>query len=233
MCLSLVIKKCSIILFLICGFTSYAQENKEENIKKETTEQNDEKVVNIRQKLFAFSLGFHNPIPTGGNFIGKAYEGKYGFDIRLKAYIYKQFFVEYNLTSSRFNVEDQTLVGNYTEARILSDNFIVGYEFLPIDNFRLGVSASFMGESKTTNSGFLNVVENQQYDSGNLRTYGFYVSYDVTPNASFYIDYYYRVTKTNIDVPEALEDFFRKGTYHTIGVGISLSIGKTDVISRF
>lgn len=233
MYLNLAIKRYVIILFMLCGITSYAQEDINEEENEEPTDQNEAKIENPRQKLFVFSFGYHNPIPTGDNFIGKAFSGKSGFDVRLKAFIYKQFFVEYNTTSSRFNVEDQTLVGNYTETRIFSDNFLIGYEFLPIDNFRLGVSASFIGKSRISNKGFLNAEENRQFDSGNLRTYGFYVSYDVTENVSFYIDYFYRITKTKIDVPRALEDFFRNGTYHTIGVGISLSLGKTDVVSRF
>lgn len=231
MSLPSLIKNSFIGLCLLYSLGSFAQEKtKDLDIEQEETKSSIFGSKE-RQNLFAFSVGYHQPITTGDNFIGSALKGKSGYDLRLKMFVYKQFFVEYNYTSSEFDVTNKGLIGDYSNSSIASDFLYIGYEFLPFLDFKLGVNASLFGESKISNDGFTHSNGENQHDTGKLSSYGFYVAYEFNAYASIYVDYNYRVINTNINTPRELENFFSKGTFNTVGIGLMLTVGKKDAVS--
>ncbi|WP_299108786.1 hypothetical protein [uncultured Winogradskyella sp.] len=232
MSLHSVIKSAFIGLCLCYSFVGVTQEDKQNDIIEDTEEKSSVFSSKERQRYMAFSVGYQNPISSGDNFIGSALNGKSGYDLRFKLFVYKQFFLEYNNSLSYFKVGNKALVGNYRKSRFEGNFLYVGYEFLPLPDFRVGVNAALFGKTKITNSGF-NLGEGIQQDSGNLSSYGLYVAYEIHSHVSLYIDYSYRSIKTNIKAPQGLESFFEKGTYNTIGFGVMFIMGKRDLVSRF
>ncbi|MCA0131118.1 hypothetical protein [Winogradskyella alexanderae] len=185
-------------------------------------------VLNTKQRYIAYSLGNHNPIETGDNFIGKGLRGKGGFSFKIQIYVYKQFFVGGSLGASYFDVKDQTVVGKYNRTRIAENFLFVGYEFVLTEKFRIGLTASVIGSSRYKNKKSNSIY---QVDSANFRGYGFYLTYELAKGFMLYLDYAYRIDKTNIDVPTALETVFDKGTFSQIGIGIKFSFVGKDAIS--
>ena len=217
---------------MVFSFIGTSQEEQQIGKTENTEEKSSIFNSTERQKYLVFSAGYQNPIATGDNFIGNALKGTSGFDVKFKLFVYKQFFLEYNISSSKFRVENKTLVGDYRRTSISSSFLYFGYELLPLPDVRLGINAALFGQTKMVNRGF-NLPEAIQRDSGRLSSYGIYIAYEFHPNISVYVDYAYRSIKTNINVPQELEKQFRKGTYQTIGLGVMLTMGKKDLVSRF
>lgn len=198
--------------------------------EKKLTTKNSDTLTNAKQRYIAYSLGYHNPIVSGDNFIGNGLEGNGGMSFKLQIYIYKQFFIGGSIGSSFFNTKNKAVVGTYNKSRVAEQFAFLGYEYVATNNFRIGVTASVVGNSRYKNT-FTNSA--RQYDSAKLRSYGAYLTYEVSSQFMFYIDYAYRIDKTSINVPLALENTFRKGTFHQIGVGLKFSFKGKDLISSF
>ena len=197
---------------------------------KKLTTKNSDTLTDSKQRYIAYSIGYHNPIPSGNNFIGKGLDGAGGFDFKIQLYIYKQFFIGGALGSSYFNVKDARVLGDYKRTRVAQQFLYFGYEFVPTENFRIGLNASIIGNSR-----YKNIKSNSAYqkDSARLNSYGFYLSFEFTNQVMIYVDYAYRIDKTNINVPLALENTFRRGTYNQIGIGLKFSFKGKDLISSF
>lgn len=186
-----------------------------------------------RQRFGAFSMGYHKPLTSGDNFMGLGLEGQSGLDFKFQVYAYKQIIVGYYLGASFFDVKDKALLGNY-EKSTLSEQFLyLGYEFLPLDKVRLGVTASLVGDANFKNRYYPQTENVYQRDHGNLNSYGVYINYEIWRHVMVYFDYSYRTSKTDIAVPSELKSLFNKGNYHTFGIGLTFTIGSGDLISRF
>ena len=218
-----------ICLYSSIGFT---QELAIEN-EFETTIGSDFFDSEQRQRFFAMTIGGHKPFTSGDNFMGKGLEGKSGIDFKFQMYVYKHFFIGLATGASYFDVKNQELVGSYRKSRIAENYAYFGYEFLPTDKLRLGLNMSIDGDLDYKNTGFSTADIAEQHDSAKLNRYGVYLHYELASHFMIYVDYAYNVSKTNIDVPSQLDDFFGKGKYHSIGVGLVFTIGNRDLISRF
>nr|WP_321221497.1 hypothetical protein [uncultured Psychroserpens sp.] len=216
----------STICFLLV-FSAFNLNAQNEAISEETSKSEDT-ITNSKQRNVAYSIGYHKPMSSGDNFIGKGLEGKGGFDFKIQVYVYKQFFIGGALGASYFRVKDPAIVGNYKKTRIAEEYLFIGYEFVPTQDIRVGVNASVYGQSNYKNSFAEDVY---QKDSARLNSYGFYVTYEISNQFMIFADYSYRVDKTNIDVPASLEDTFRRGTYNKIGIGIKFSFKGKDLIN--
>lgn len=201
----------------------------EHNIETQKTEIKDS-LEDSKQRYISYSIGYHNPIATGDNFIGNGLEGNGGMNFKLQIYIYKQFFIGGFLGASYFKVKDTKTIGNYERSRIAEQYAFIGYEFVPTKDFRIGVTASVVGNSRYKNKYNSEVHQN---DSANLQSYGVYLTYEISREFMLYIDYAYRIDKTKIDVPVALEDTFKKGTFNQIGIGVKFSFIGKELISSF
>lgn len=186
-----------------------------------------------RQRFFAIMVGGHKPFTSGDNFMGEGLDGKSGIDFKVQMYIYKHFFIGLATGASYFDVKNQELLGSYRKSRIAENYAYLGYEFLPTEKLRLGINIAFEGSLDYKNTGFSTSDIAEQHDSAKLNRYGLYLNYELARHFMIYIDYAYNVSKTNIDVPSQLDDFFSKGKYHSIGVGLVFTIGSRDLISRF
>ncbi|QXP80426.1 MULTISPECIES: outer membrane beta-barrel protein [Winogradskyella] len=186
-----------------------------------------------RQRFFAITVGGHIPFTSGDNFMGEGLEGKSGFDFKVQMYVYKHLFVGLSTGSSYFEVKNQELLGLYKKSRVAYDYVYIGYEFFPADKLRLGVNISIDGNLAYKNYDFNTLDINHQKDTATLNRYGFYLNYELGKHFMIYLDYGYNVSKTDIEVPSELNDFFGKGNYSTIGLGLAFTIGSRDLISRF
>ncbi len=216
-----IIRKSFFFLFLVTSSLSFAQEN----------EADSDSTAVKKSRYISYALGYNNLIPTGDNFIGKGLEGNGGFNFKVQIYVYKDFFVGASFGASYFNVSDQTVVGNYIKSRIAEEYLYAGYEFEPLTNFQVGVTASIVGSSRYKNKVSTSV---SQRDSARLMSYGAYFAYEIVDEIQVYLDYNYRIDRTRIDVPNALESTFRRGKFHQIGIGIRCSfIGDNFITSLF
>ncbi|MGV6831915.1 MAG: hypothetical protein ACWA5P_10220 [bacterium] len=219
--LLLIIRKGIFFILSILGSFSFAQENNVDSDSLSTK----------KSRYISYALGYNNPIPTGDNFIGQGLQGNGGFNFKVQIFVYKEFFVGASLGASYFNVSDQTVVGNYNKTRIAEQYLYVGYEFEPISDFHIGLTASVIGSSRYKNTVSESIF---QRDSARLMSYGAYFAYEIVDEIQVYLDYNYRIDRTQIDVPNALESTFRRGKFHQIGLGIRCSfIGDNFITSLF
>ncbi|TCK64780.1 hypothetical protein DFQ05_2517 [Winogradskyella wandonensis] len=180
-----------------------------------------------RQKSYSIEYSFQYPISHGNNFIGEAYDGKNGYSLRLKLFVYKQLFLGYNQSGSNFDVSNTALVGNYSSTRTYERFFYVGYELLPFSRVRLGLYTSFAEKITFINS--VNTTSDNK-DTGDMWVYGVYLDYEIIKNLSFFIDYSFREVNTNIMAPAELQSFFSGGNYNTINFGIRYAVGNESVL---
>ncbi|MBF8151268.1 hypothetical protein ITJ86_15270 [Winogradskyella sp. F6397] len=232
MTLRLLINTSLVISLLLCASVGFAQDNLNES---ESQSESSSTFFDSedRQRFFAMTIGGHKPFTSGDNFMGEGLRGKSGIDFKVQMYVYKHFFIGLATGSSYFDVKNQELLGSYRTSRIAENYVYLGYEFLPAENFRLGLNIAVDGDLNYKNSGFSTSDIAEQHDSARLNRYGLYLHYELAKHFMIYFDYAYNVSKTNIDAPSQLEDFFRKGKYSTIGIGLVFTIGSRDLISRF
>lgn len=210
------------ILLLLIPFFSFTQED----IKaEESIETSNFFYDSSRQKSLALTVSHQTLNTTGNNFLGQGFGTDTGFNINLKLFLYKNLFIRYNGGQTTLNVVDNSVLGNYTTSRLKERFLSLGYEFLPFGNFKLGLNFSLIGAIQLEN----NVENAEQQDTGNLRSYGASLQYQFAKNLSIYVAYDFRSTKTNIEVPQELESFFRIGTYNTLNIGLRYAVGNKDL----
>ncbi|WP_458628417.1 hypothetical protein [Winogradskyella sp. PC D3.3] len=217
------------LLYYSVGFAQDKPDDNESKTASSSTFFNSEE----RQRFFAITVGGHKPFTSGDNFMGKGLKGKSGIDFKVQMYIYKHFFIGLASGASYFDVKNQELLGSYRKSRIAENYAYLGYEFLPTDKLRLGLNISIDGDLDYKNTGFSTSDIAEQHDSAKLNRYGLYLHYELAKHFMIYIDYAYNVSKTNIDVPSQLDNFFSKGKYSSVGIGLVFTIGSRDLISRF
>ncbi|WP_299121733.1 hypothetical protein [uncultured Winogradskyella sp.] len=225
-------KNLFVLVILLFNVIISAQESTSNDYTEESTKGNFFSSEE-RQNFFVIMVGGHKPFTSGDNFMGKGLKGKSGIDFRVQMYVYKQFFIGVASGASYLDVKNQELLGNYKKTRISENYFYLGYEFLPAESLRLGVNISIDGDLRYKNTGFSSSDIADQYDSAKLNRYGFYLNYELGRHFMLYLDYGYNISKTNINTPSTVEDFFSKGKYSTIGLGLVFTIGSRDLISRF
>lgn len=223
--LTLLTRSVLIVLLCICSST-YAQSDATED--NTTTSKLGFLYDNERQKSVSWSLSYQLPMPTGDNYIGQGYDGDYGFKFNTKVFVFKQLYVGYTFGINRFTVRDTNILGNYRKSRVATNVFNVGYEFLPIKKLRLGTNFGF-GYIRFKN--WVNNNSSSFIDNGNLFVFGLYTAYELSDTISFFIDYSINNVNSNIDSPSTFNDFFEKGKYNTLNFGITVALGKDDVVS--
>lgn len=219
-------------LFLFLGITPLLAQEENEDVSKES--ENDTKIP--RQRIGNVSSDYYIPISTGNKYIGKGLSGKHGFNFRTQAYIYKQIFVGFNGGQTYFDVEKPELVGNYERTSASNYYFFVGYEFLPLKDFRVGLSVSLFGESQYKNTHYtytsFNAQKAYQVDNGRINAYEAYIDYELNRYLAVYVKYSYRNDRMKIDAPAELESFFDRAQFHTIGIGIKCLFGNSNIFGN-
>lgn len=185
------------------------------------------------QRLGYFSADYYFPQPNGNNFIGRGTEGKSGFNAKLQFYVYKQFFVGITLGNTYLQVSDPSFTGNYSKTTIRNQYLFMGYEFLPFDKTRFGLSLGIIGDAYYHNTSFTDSRKAFQNDKGKLRSYEVYFDYEIDNNFSLYFNYAYRNDKMKINAPPELQSNFERSSFHTFGLGIKFNFGSTDIFSLF
>jgi len=218
-----------IYFFCLIGFAQETSSGSESETNSKSTFFDSKE----RQRFFAVMIGGHKPFTSGDNFMGEGLEGKFGIDFKVQMYIYKHFFIGLSTGASYFNVKNQELLGAYKKSRIAENYVYIGYEFFPADKLRLGLNISIDSDLDYKNTGFSTPDISEQNDSAKLNRYGLYLNYELSKHFMVYLDYGYNVSKTEIVVPAELNNFFKKGKYNTIGLGLVFTIGSRDLISRF
>ncbi len=213
---------------LLCGLISMAQERELRIFEDPEDSIRVTNMQNYRPRLLAFSFDLNQAIPSGNRFVGKAMTGKMGFDFNAQIYVYKQFFVKLGLGANYFEVEDKTVVGNYEKSTFSNQSLSIGYEFLPFEKVRLGVSFSVVGNSDYRNS-IIDGSRGLQRDNAKLHAYGFYLDYELNHFTAVYLKYDYRNDKTNINVPDELKSTFDRAQFHTLGVGFKIYIDDSNL----
>lgn len=208
------------IVFLL-PFGVLAQEDKPVTETQET-----EKNARNKNYIVAISVGYNNLMPTGDNFAGQGFEAGSGFHVKTHLYVYDRIFAGVALGKDYLQVKNTELLGVYERTSISNQYVYLGYEMLLFDGFRLGVSVGLFGNIDYRNQGSTNYKEIKQKDSGQSNYYGVSLDYQLATFVFVYLDYSYRTDRTNIDTPQALEDFFERANYHNVAVGLRLRFGR-------
>lgn len=212
------IKNAIVALLLFGSFICSAQIEKEDIIDPEDTIR-VANMKNLRPRLLALSLDLYQPIPSGDQFVGQALNGKISFNFNAQMYIYRQFFIKVSVGANYFDVENTSVVGNYQKSTFTNESLSLGYEFLPFEKIRLGLSASVLGNSNYTNK----IISNSgalQRDTAKLNSYGLYLDYEVFYYMAVSFNYSYRNDRTNIQGPEELKSTFERAQFHNVGIGV-------------
>lgn len=225
-----IIKKTFFYGFFIIITSVFSQNNTDIIVDSDSIAK-DNLSTTKRQRLGAFSFGYHKPIPTGNNFVGKGMKGISGLDFKFQLYVYRQFFLGGNIGSSYLEVEDSSVTGNYDKTTINEQYLYLGYEFLLFDDWRLGVMYSFIGDAIYKNNNFSGPSKGIQTDTASYKGYGLYINYELSDHFMFYFEYIYRNDKTRIKAPSEIQDFFERARFNNIGIGIKFTFGRRDLIS--
>jgi len=215
----------SIVALLSCCNFAFAQ--------ADSTDTKEDKLIFLfddnRQKLGDVWLSYQIPQSVGDNFVGQSLEGKSGYNVSLRCFLFKQFFVGYTFGSSKFDVLSPSSTGNINSVSARESFFNLGYEFLPLKRLRLATHVAVIGDVK-----FINDIDREEdiMDTGSLSNFGFSLTYELTNHLSLFADYSFRKTKTDIEVPNELQPFFNEGTYRTINFGLRFSFGRFDAFDH-
>ena len=207
-------------LGLMAGSQTFAEDEQEPT---RTTNSS----YDTRSRLISLSGDVTRAIPSGSQYIGKAMDGETGYNFNAQLFVYKQLFLNATFGQNYFTVSDRTLVGNYEKSTVNYNYLSIGYEFLPFQNLRLGLS--FSVSSNLSYKNIYNSREVFQIDTGNLNAYNLYIDYEIVPYMAFYATYSYRNDKMAIKTPTELSSFFDRAQFHSIGVGLKFYIGKTNL----
>ncbi|TXD81462.1 hypothetical protein ESY86_18175 [Subsaximicrobium wynnwilliamsii] len=222
---TLPIKRLAFVLACLCGSFVFSQDLTETTIPEP---QDAPQAQSARERKVALSFDLYRPSPSGNNFFAESASGSLGFNFDLQLFVYKQFFLGGGIGDSYFDNKDISKTGNYEKTTLSSHDFYVGYEFLPLEDFRLGVAVTIVGNSRYKNNQS-NTRKVYQVDHGNLRNYQTYFAYEVDRTLSVFIKYTYRSDRTKIQVPSALNSYFEKTAVHQIGFGLKLYFGEKSV----
>lgn len=220
------IKTYHIILFFFCSAICTAQKTETLNVERSDTISANMK--NFRPRLLSLSLEAYSPIPSGNKFVKQGFDGKIGFDFKAQMMIYKQFFIKIGFGQTYFDVNDISTTGNFRSTRISNQNLSVGYEFLPLEKVRLGISASVLGNADYSNK-FSEGISVIQRDTAKLNVYELYVDYEIFYFMAVTLNYGYRNDRTKIDVPEDLKSTFDRAQFHTVGLGVKFYLGDNNL----
>ena len=180
-----------------------------------------------RQKSMSLAVSYQNFEVSDSNFIGLAFEEEGGFNTDFRIYIYKNLFLGYTSGRTRFNVINQSIVGNYDSTELRERFLHIGYEFLPLTNLRLALNAAIYGEVRFQNK---NEGREINTDTGNVHSFGVGLEYEIIKNLYLFGRYDYRIINTNIAVPQDVQSIFEKATYNAINFGIKYTVGNKDLL---
>lgn len=214
-----------VFLFIVIGVQS-------QNIKTNYLEQNNDSITSVtNQRLLAFTFNFQNTGITESSALGKASNGKLGFNLGLQFFVYKQFFIGGFTGTSYLDITDTALVGNYSKSTVTHSYLSVGYEY-PIDtNFSVSLSFTPIGNARYKNV-ITGTSSAKQIDRATITMYNASCSYKVSKSMALFLDYSYRIDNTRITAPLNLQNDFNKIKYHNIGLGIRIYAGRKDLVEK-
>ena len=178
---------------------------------------------------FGFAYNIINP--SGDKYVGLAYKGKGGYNLKFKLFVYKGFFVGGSVGSSYFENTNINITGNYDKTRVASHYLFLGYEYRPIEKLAFGINASVLGEARYKNE-YRGGNEAYQVDRAKLRAFEASVDYFIAKNFSINISYTYRNDKTKIRTSSNLQSRFDRAQFSIIGLGFNFQFGKDAIISN-
>jgi hypothetical protein len=199
--------------------------------QEDTAEESKLSMVNSGVKG-SLGIAYNSVNPSGKKYVGLAYEGKGGFAITYKLFVYDGFFVGGAIGSSYFENTNPTLTGNYDKTRVGSNYLFLGYQYHPIEKLSLGISSSVVGESRYKNE-YKGGNDAYQVDKAKLRAFEANLDYYIAPNFSINLYYIYRNDKTNIRTSPNLQSTFNRAQFSIIGLGLNFQFGKDAIISSF
>src|SRR5690606_37967793 len=197
--MNLPIKGFALAALLCCGPLCFAQDVTQDIVDPEDTLRISN-MKNHRPRLLALSLDLYQPIPSGNKYVGKAMKGKTSFNVNAQLYVYRNFFIKASIGETYFEVENRSVVGNYQKTSFSNQSLSVGYEFLPLDKFRLGLSLSVLGASDHLNK-VASDTKGIQRDNAKLKAYEMYLDYELLHYLAVSAHYSYRNDRTNIVAP--------------------------------
>ena len=207
---------------------SFAQQTPETTkVRSDTIAAN---MRNFRPRLLSLSLDTYMPIPAGDKFVGRGMEGKLSFNFKAQMFVYKQAFFKIGFGQTYFRVIDPSLTGNYKKTTVTNQDLSLGYEFLPINKVRLGLSVGIIGNAEYLNKENRNGRDRGfQNDTAKLNVYELYIDYEVFYFMSLTFNYAYRNDRTNINVPQELQASFDRAQFHNLGIGLKFYIGDNNL----
>lgn len=223
-----IISRSIVTVSLVFSFIGFAQQTPETTaVRSDTIAAN---MRNFRPRLLSLSLDAYLPIPTGDKFVGQGMEGKLGFNFKAQMFIYKQTFFKIGFGQTYLRVTDPTITGNYEKTTISSQYLSLGYELLPVDKVRLGLSVGVLGNADYTNKENRNNRDiGFQRDSAKLNIYELYIDYEAYYFMAVTFNYAYRNDKTKISVPQELQSSFDRAQFHNIGLGLKFYLGDNNL----
>lgn len=226
--MNLLIKRFGILGLLLFGFLCPAQDNPEnEKVRSDTITAN---MKNFRPRLLSLCLEAYVPVATGNKFIGKGMEGKVSFNFKAQMFVYKQAFFKIGLGETYFKVIDPSVTGNYQKTTISNQYLALGYEFLPLEKVRLGLSVGVLGNAVYQNTLSSNGRSRGfQTDSAKLNIYELYIDYELKFFMAITFNYAYRNDRTNIKVPQELQSSFDRAQFHNFGLGLKFYLGDNNI----
>ena len=198
-------------LFLTLGTNQVtAQENQTENDQEE----------NIGRFL-SFQATLLRPVAFGDNFANDALSQKVGYEIALRFYIYKSFFLGVEGGSFSADVDNKELVGDYDNSNANTYGLTGGYSYSLNKSHEIDAaisygSANYRNEKKGIDDRFV--------DDGNYVKLQVQYNYNFSQHISVYALAGSRYDLLDVDTSSQIDDFINKANYFTFGIGLKYTV---------
>lgn len=176
------------------------------------------------------SMGYNYPFTRGTNFLNNALNPRGGFNLNINVFVFKQLYLGYQYNLNYFDVENPSLIGEYSSSRMQQEGIVVGYEFLPTDKWRLGLEYAISPNFRMRN--IINDDIDSFKDYGELSSFRVYLSHKLTDIIHAFVSYSFNSVETSIQVPQNLNAFFREASYNNFAFGLTFYFGEQDFLTN-
>lgn len=178
-----------------------------------------EKQRDSLKSVVFFSFEAVQPIPLGDSFIKEGLDLKLGGELSYNVYLFDKVLVGAGYNWFKGRVINKQVTGNYDRTNVSVIFGTTGYRFFPLKNVELLFTFG-LGYVR-----YMNRIDDlDAYDDGTSYWLSPKVSYQFIKNFSVYTLIDFRRDKLDIQVPNALDDFYNKIYYANVSLGINYLI---------
>ena len=184
-------------------------------------DQTDKKQEEKTGRFISLQATLLHPVGFGDNFANDALSQKIGYNLALRFYLYKSFFLGAEGGSFSADVEKRELVGDFENSNANTYGITAGYSFSFNESHAIDAAvaygfAHYRNEKKDVDDRFV--------DDGNYVKLQLQYNYNFSQKFSIYAMAGWRYDFLDIDTSPQIDDFINEAHYLTFGLGVKYMV---------